>query len=610
MKIRILLAALLCCTLSLSYGQLETFGIIGSATPMGWDADTDMTPNADSTIWTIQLQLNDGEVKWRPNDRWDDPLTDWGGKSFPYGDLLNKAEDGDAPNVAVYPGLYDITVDLVNKTYSFQAISDVGIIGEATPLGWDLDTDMIQDSANTARFFTTIDLTAGPFKFRAFDDWAVNWGGTWPGGDLVLGAPDNIECPKAGSYDIEIDTAAMTWSATENVLFQSIGLIGGDVVGSWDEDVDMSANPFDPNLYEDTLTVGTGEGKFRANDDWAISWAQEGPEGFPMGIGTSGPQNISIEGGSYYITLNVESGAYNFRSYEDFTGVSILGVNGDFDPANAVAMESANGYDWQVRVEIGDDQLLFIGDQNSDFTYGAADFPAGTADLAGSPIPTAAGEYFVYFSSITGRYSFDEIIEYDAVSLVGKSGPFLAWPAEDDMGAVDFFLTQSPDNGDVWTGEGIELVDYDPAADGGVKFRADTAWTVNWGAVDFPAGVGTQNGANIEPVGGTYEVVFNSASGEYTFAEGSSVQDDYSLEDIAVYPNPASDQLSIDLSALDYNGDVQLTVYDLSGKVASERTVAFKKLMTLDVSQMRTGSYFMQLKSDAFVIGKRFMVQH
>ncbi len=66
------------------------------------------------------------------------------------------------------------------------------------------------------------------------------------------------------------------------------------------------------------------------------------------------------------------------------------------------------------------------------------------------------------------------------------------------------------------------------ATDGGIKFRADHAWTVNWGpaagdALKFPSGVGVQNGANIPCIAGTYDVTFNSVTGEYNFAGGAPI---------------------------------------------------------------------------------------
>ena len=58
---------------------------------------------------------------------------------------------------------------------------------------------------------------------------------------------------------------------------------------------------------------------------------------------------------------------------------------------------------------------------------------------------------------------------------------------------------------------------------GGIKFRADHAWTTNWGNSAFPSGVGTQNGDNIQCIAGTYDVTFNSTTGQYNFAGGAPI---------------------------------------------------------------------------------------
>lgn len=50
-----------------------------------------------------------------------------------------------------------------------------------------------------------------------------------------------------------------------------------------------------------------------------------------------------------------------------------------------------------------------------------------------------------------------------------------------------------------------------------LKFRQDGAWAINWGAADFPSGVGTNNGANIPVPAGTYNVSINILTGAYLF---------------------------------------------------------------------------------------------
>jgi starch-binding outer membrane protein SusE/F len=52
---------------------------------------------------------------------------------------------------------------------------------------------------------------------------------------------------------------------------------------------------------------------------------------------------------------------------------------------------------------------------------------------------------------------------------------------------------------------------------GGLKFRANNDWAINWGSADFPGGIGTQAGTNIQCTAGTWDVTFNSTTGAYLF---------------------------------------------------------------------------------------------
>lgn len=52
---------------------------------------------------------------------------------------------------------------------------------------------------------------------------------------------------------------------------------------------------------------------------------------------------------------------------------------------------------------------------------------------------------------------------------------------------------------------------------GGVKFRQDDSWTINWGSTDWPSGIGYQDGPNIPSQGGNWLVTFNRLTGAYDF---------------------------------------------------------------------------------------------
>ena len=69
---------------------------------------------------------------------------------------------------------------------------------------------------------------------------------------------------------------------------------------------------------------------------------------------------------------------------------------------------------------------------------------------------------------------------------------------------------------------------FAPTLDNGVlkcevKFRQDAAWTFNWGSASFPTGTGTQGGANIVVIPGTYDVTFNITTGAYAFTGGAPI---------------------------------------------------------------------------------------
>jgi hypothetical protein len=63
----------------------------------------------------------------------------------------------------------------VQEHIILMGTSDIGIIGSATPFGWDSDVDMTKNDVDTNLYSVTMELVVGEAKFRQNDDWAVNW---------------------------------------------------------------------------------------------------------------------------------------------------------------------------------------------------------------------------------------------------------------------------------------------------------------------------------------------------------------------------------------------------------------------------------------------------
>lgn len=108
-------------------------------------------------------------------------------------------DDGGSGNILVEPGFYRADVNLAAMTYTLTPIAGIGIIGPAQAGGWDSDTDLTYNPATRA-WEATIELAADEFKFRANDDWAINWGGT--ADNLTQDGP-NLKVSEAGTYFIQ-----------------------------------------------------------------------------------------------------------------------------------------------------------------------------------------------------------------------------------------------------------------------------------------------------------------------------------------------------------------------------------------------------------------------
>ncbi|MCW5923962.1 MAG: SusF/SusE family outer membrane protein [Saprospiraceae bacterium] len=276
--------------------RYPVIGIIGSATPTGWDSDTEMT-NIGGGNFEIKMTLTDGEVKFRANKSWG---TNWGGSTFPTGTAtLN------GPNIPVVAGSYIITFSPGTGAYRFEpdaGIASVGIIGNATPGGWDTETPMKPNGDGT--FSLIIGLGNGEAKFRANNSWDINWGaGSFPTGTGTQNGP-NIPVSK-GIYFVTFNANTGEYSFTP----ASIGIIGNATPGGWDTDTNMAENT-EVGVVTLNITLTAGEAKFRANDSWDNNW---GGSGFPSGVATPNGPNIPIPGGTYNVRFNVNTGEYSFN---------------------------------------------------------------------------------------------------------------------------------------------------------------------------------------------------------------------------------------------------------------------------------------------------------
>ncbi|MQP11168.1 DUF5115 domain-containing protein [Prevotella copri] len=155
----------------------------------GWK-QIDYLSSEDGVHFTGYMYLNQNGFKFCTQKDWDG--TNYGGAFF--------GESEDNIMMTQEAGFYQVDVDLSAKTYTLTPFS-IGIIGNATPSGWDSDTDMTYNPEERCWELKNVELTDGEMKFRHTNDWNLNWGGPL---DALVHDGDNIAVA-AGTYDIKLE---------------------------------------------------------------------------------------------------------------------------------------------------------------------------------------------------------------------------------------------------------------------------------------------------------------------------------------------------------------------------------------------------------------------
>jgi hypothetical protein len=115
-------------------------------------------------------------------------------------------------------GYYLLTANVNNNTWSAQKTT-FGIVGDATPSGWDIDTQMAFNAA-TQEWTVTAQLLGGKkLKFRANGAWTINYGENAPANGFLKLNGGDITIPADGNYTVVLNLSNpgnYTYSITKN----------------------------------------------------------------------------------------------------------------------------------------------------------------------------------------------------------------------------------------------------------------------------------------------------------------------------------------------------------------------------------------------------------
>lgn len=175
--------------------KASEWGVVGSATPNGWNGpDIKMWNSTDGNL-VAYATLSAGEIKFRKNNDWGVNL---GGS--------NGTLSSGGSNIAVTAGTYKITINVSKNTYTIETYS-WGIIGSGAR-GWDDNDDVAMTYEGSTNSWVVKNIALdGEIKFRLNHSWGTNFGADSTDnpaaaleGDIKSGG-NNIKVP-AGTYNV------------------------------------------------------------------------------------------------------------------------------------------------------------------------------------------------------------------------------------------------------------------------------------------------------------------------------------------------------------------------------------------------------------------------
>ncbi len=278
--------------------------MLGKVNGNGWDATSPVWMNKVSDgVYQLKVTTEEDKnyFKFYEGSKWDES-GDWkvintgamgcekDGCEDASGTIYYTGDKWGTPQSMVIPGAgtWIVTLDMNNLTYTVGK-PILYMAGDAN--GWNqIDVLNSEDGVNFKGYMY---LNQKGFKFCT----QPNWDGTNYGGAFFGESEDNIMMTQeAGFYQVDVDLSAKTYTLSPF----NIGIIGNATPSGWGADTDMTYNPTERCWEIKGVELSDGEMKFRANDDWALSWGGELDN-----LTTQNGPNIAVAAGTYDIKLKV-----------------------------------------------------------------------------------------------------------------------------------------------------------------------------------------------------------------------------------------------------------------------------------------------------------------
>jgi starch-binding outer membrane protein SusE/F len=292
--------------------RIESFGVVGSATPGSWDNSTAMTYDESRQVWEVTVDLMGGALKFRANNSW---TINYGPASSNELSGTLRFDDPGAISIAE-PGNYTVTLDLSQTktsgyTYTVMKNSDevapakLWVPGEYQ--GWSPGTAPTIKALNADVFEGYVNITSPTgYKFTSAPDWDhINYGDAGDNNLTTDGLANGMGLSTAGVYKFNVNVTTLKYSA---VLINSIGMVGPATAGGsdtgWGTSVPMTYDATN-NVWTATIDLAPGALKFRANNEWTINYGPSDVNSLEGVLLFDDPDAINITAaGNYTVTVD------------------------------------------------------------------------------------------------------------------------------------------------------------------------------------------------------------------------------------------------------------------------------------------------------------------
>jgi hypothetical protein len=357
----------------------------------------------------------------------------------------------------------------------------------------------------------------------------------------------------------------------------------------WGDDYWMTQDPINQDVWTTVISLNNSmnnEGaadiivmKFRADTSWTANW---GAESFPMGIGVLNGPNIPVPidtnavSTDYFVTFNCSTGEYNFANVS-VTAVRAysMTIDGNLDEPewdlNRSVSKVING-----TVTADPNEVLFGVAYDDNYLY------VGLNVIDAFPTIYEMGEVFIDGDKSGGPYDAHDLhLRFNGpvvsivqgpptlVPLIGFQLIVGGYSAELGIPLADLGIIPTPESQ-----IGFDIIIGDGDSGTGVDYM------MSW-------------------VGGLENYEVTSSFGTLNFADFTGLDEfeDYSAF-VVLFPNPSNSNVSLHLANDVFNGNVNICVTDMAGRVVQSNRLNFhgaSDQILLNVNQLTPGIYFVNI---------------